>query len=152
MSGYIPASTNIQTVSSTQIPQAKEYSPSGVRFEGFSKNQGSNNTSINKQDRIACNAASDSSFTLFDPSQGKAFYMTDLVIQSPGASTNEIYITDGTLASASGVLFTIYQSANFNIVLHFEVPVKFNDFVRVSLLVGGSQKVYCNAIGWVEDK
>jgi hypothetical protein len=78
--------------------------------------------------------------------------MTDLILQSPGAGTNYIYVTDGVLVSYSGILMELRQYANMELVLHFEVPIKFSTSVRLSLTIGGSQFVYANATGWIEDE
>lgn len=141
----------IEYVSNAEINSTPPYPDAGTQYLGFSKTQKGSSYKLSKQDPICCNANSDNNFTLYDPQEGKTFYMTDLILQAPGASTNVIYLTDGLLAAAAGVLMTFYQLANWNVQLHFDVPIKFTQFVRLSLLAGGGNRLYASAVGWIED-
>jgi len=142
---------SIEGISSTQIKQIPPYPDAGVTYAGFSKTIKGQDFKINKQEPINTNANSDQNFAVYTVPRGKAFYLTNLTLQSPGTGTNTLYMTDGTLGAVVGVIQLFKMMANEEITLVFDVPIKFTQFLELTPAVGGAQRIYANATGWIED-
>lgn len=137
-----------------QIPP---YPDAGVSFAGFSKTLNGTTYKLNKQNAVVCNVqllSIDSSKILLNVPRGKAFYMTDLIIERFDNGITDLYLTDGPLAAVAGVFmdFEVFgPSSNApRGVFHFSVPIKFVIAPTLTIGLSGSQ-IYFNAVGWLED-
>lgn len=131
------------------------YPDAGVKYAGYSKTIKGNSWKINKQQSVACNvffnSATASSYNLFSPPSGKAFYLTDLYIHPSTGGTNIIYLTDGPLTTVNSVLQQYYVATN-PVVLHFDVPIRFETSATFTILVAGAYQLYLNGVGFFEDE
>jgi len=158
LDGYIPASYT-PAINSQEIKQIPPYPDAGVEYAGFSKTMVNNQYRLNKQEPVVADKtmiSTDSSIILYTPTSGKAFYLTDLIMQTQDAGIELIYLTDGVLAAAAGVLMTLRAYGPVTVasdpqtILHFSVPIKFVKDVRLTTSVSGNT-IQFNAIGWIED-
>lgn len=157
--GYLPSSTELDSKAffPTTINKIPPYPDKGVKFAGYAKELKGNGYMLIPQERVVFNALLDSTAVSFvdcyQVAEGKAFYLTDLIIQKQvSGGTNSLYLTDGVLAGANAVFMDIHSTNDqVHTILHFEVPIKFTTSMRFTILLAGADKVKFNGVGFLED-